>query len=194
MGREWLSPPGNFYGSFALRAEVLPARYGEYSFVAALALRDAIAPRTPQPVAFKWPNDILLDGKKCAGILIETDGMANEFLMIGIGVNLYHAPDHLSYPAAALWPGSAPDDAGYQAFAHDLSQSLLTRRNQYLADGFGAVRAAWLEHAHALGAAVTAKTPVAEISGIFAGIDEDGSLLLTQDGREIKVRTADVRL
>lgn len=195
QGRTWISTRGNFYGSLALRPPVPPMRYHEYSFLSALALRDVITEGAPdQTVTFKWPNDILLDGAKCAGILIESDGVDNEFLIIGMGVNLYHAPDHVFYRTAALWPSRAPDPLRLHVFAYALGESLLAWQEKYISGGFDLLRDAWLQHAHGLGTEITVKTPVAEISGIFAGIDERGTLLLTHGGETIKVRTADVLL
>lgn len=195
QGRTWESPSGNFHGSFVLRPPVQPSHYHEYSFLSALALREVIIEGVPnRTVTFKWPNDILLDGAKCAGILIESDGEQNEFLIIGIGVNLYRVPDHPLYPAAALWPDRAPDPLRFQVFAYALGEALLAWHEKYIAGGFGLLRDAWLAHAHGLGTEITVKTPVAEISGSFAGIDEKGTLLLTHGDETIKVTTADVLL
>jgi len=187
MGRVWESPPGNFYGSIALRGDVSPVRYSEYSFLMALVLRDTIAEFVAAQISLKWPNDVMLDDRKCAGVLIESDGIENEFLIIGMGVNLYHAPEY----AAALWPREAANAARREAFTQRLAESFDHWHDFYLAEGFGTVRDVWLQHAHALGLQITVKMPGSETTGIFEGIDEIGSLLLTQGGETIKVRTAD---
>src|SRR6185436_13795822 len=106
-GRTWLSPPGNLYLSLVLRPNDPPARAAQLGFVAALGLGDALAglagPRL-QP-RYKWPNDLLVNGKKLAGILLESENAAADrvdFVVIGIGVNIAVAPDDVEYPATSL--------------------------------------------------------------------------------------------
>ncbi|MGC1780752.1 MAG: biotin--[acetyl-CoA-carboxylase] ligase, partial [Xanthobacteraceae bacterium] len=107
MDRAWASPPGNLYASLLLREPASPERAPELGFVAALAVRDAViaeaAALAPQ-LAFKWPNDLLLAGKKCAGILIEGEvGVDNRVnAIVGIGVNCASHPDNTAYPATDL--------------------------------------------------------------------------------------------
>ncbi len=190
QARTWESPPGNFYGSLMIDPKISPRHYHEYSFAMALVLRDVIAGMTDQPVTLKWPNDILLDCKKCAGILIESDGVRNEFLIIGIGVNLYSAPDY----AAALWPAQGSEGRNQQTeeFLQILIKYFSHWQNIYLTQGFDTIRAQWLCHAHGLQGEIQVRTPNETHTGIFSGIDENGTLLLTQGAQTIKVTTADV--
>ena len=168
-------------------ALVLPARYGEYSFLSAVVLHQTLAALSGNAITLKWPNDILSDGKKCAGILIE---VVAEKLIIGMGVNLQHAPppDMVDYPAVALGM------ADYAGFTASLLKNFASWHLRYEREGFGPIRTVWLEHAHALGHTITVKTPQQQHVGIFAGLDGDGSLLLTQGTQVIKVTSADVTL
>ena len=92
-GRAWTDPAGNFAATLVMRLDEPPARLALRSFVAALALHDALAAATglPQGFALKWPNDVLLNGGKLSGILLESPGAG--VLALGIGVNLRHAPE-----------------------------------------------------------------------------------------------------
>jgi len=195
-GRQWISPRGNFFGSLVIRAAVVPLRYGEYSFLVAVVLHETIVKFSDRNVRLKWPNDVLLDGHKCAGILIESHGAQNEFLIIGIGVNLYHAPpeEEVGQPAAVLWPDQKPEGENQklEEFRKQLITSFAQWHDVYCVQGFENVRTAWLKHTHNLGGQITAQTPQGPQSGIFAGIDAQGNLLLTQGKETIKVTTADV--
>ncbi len=141
-----------------------------------------------------WPNDVLLDGRKCCGILIESFGLQNEYLIIGIGVNLRHAPpdDAVNVPAAAIWPGAKLDDDRDTEFGEVLIKNWVRWRTRYEREGFDAIRTEWLAFAHHLNQNIHVKTPTAVHEGIFQGIDAHGNLLLTTGEETIKVTTADV--
>jgi BirA family biotin operon repressor/biotin-[acetyl-CoA-carboxylase] ligase len=126
--------------------------------------------------------------------LIETDGTQNEFLIIGMGVNLRHAPpdDAVRTPAAALWPADAIDPDRDRKFAEALLENFTAWHARYAAKGFEPIRAEWLRHAHNLHQSITVTTPTETHNGIFNGIDEYGNLLLTQGPRTRKITTADV--
>ena len=194
QGRQWISPRGNFFCSFAINAAVPIVRYGEYSFLTAVVLRNTISNFSDRNVSLKWPNDILLDERKCAGILIESYGSQNEFLIIGIGVNLRYAPteDEVHQPAAALWPDKAPNPQRKADFMRQLVENFLLWHDRYEKGGFEMIHAAWLKHAHNLARQITVQTPQGPQDGIFAGLDPHGNLLLTRGEETIKVTTADV--
>ncbi len=106
-GRAWLSPPGNLYLSLVLRPDGAPSRAAQLGFVAALGLGDALAPLLGPalPLSYKWPNDLLVNGKKLAGILLESETSAAggvDFVVIGIGVNIRSMPDDVEFPATSL--------------------------------------------------------------------------------------------
>ena len=104
LDRNWISPKGNLYFSMALRPKVSLEKVAELSFVSVVALRMAVQNITPKSCKNKWPNDLLLDEKKLAGILLESKfvGKDCEFVVIGIGVNMVSNPENTMFPATNL--------------------------------------------------------------------------------------------
>lgn len=173
-GRTWMSPPGNLYCSTVLRPACRANRAAELGFVAALAVAD-IVPRE-RKIRLKWPNDVLVDGGKIAGILLESsicqDGQVDH-VVAGIGVNVGFAPElpDMRYPGAVLG-GTVEEAAGL------LAGALARRMVQWRQAGFEQIRADWLTKAGPLGAAVDVRLGSELVSGRFAGLDRDGGLLL----------------
>ncbi len=191
-GRTWVSEPGNLYASLLLTDPAAPERFPELSFVAALALHDAIGGRIPglaSRVVLKWPNDLLIDRNKFAGILVEGEGTS---VSIGIGVNCVHHPAGTEYPATDLAV------AGVRATPESLFGPLTAAMTARLADwnrgsGFAAIRAGWLARAAGLGKPIRVKAGEAEVSGQFETIDETGRLVLRlADGTMRNVTAGDV--
>ncbi len=179
-GRSWASPPGNLYSSTILRPDCPAARAAELGFVAALAVGDLVP--TARSTRLKWPNDVLVDGGKIAGILLESaiaqDGRV-EHVVAGIGVNVAFAPQlaEMRYPGASL-------GGTVEAALEGLTRALAARLVQWRRDGFGVVREAWLAQAGPLGAEVDVRLGEGLVRGRFAGLDHEGALLLdTADGR-----------
>ena len=193
--RPWASPMGNFHGTLAMRLEEPPAQVALRSFIAALALRDAFVALTRLPDAFalKWPNDVLLNGGKVAGILLEAAGPT---LAIGIGVNLIAAPPPEAVEPGALAPVSLLGETGLRvtptAFLDALAPAFAARDATFRASGFAPIRAAWLDHAARLGSQITARTGQTSREGLFTGIDADGNLLLTMATGPVAIPAADV--
>lgn len=164
-GRQWHDGSGN------LMASVLVLSTGEvqqFSFVAAVALREAIAEVSGVKTVLKWPNDLLLDGSKVSGILLERAGAA---LVVGIGVNIALVPSAVDRPALAV--------GGTVAALFDaLRASFAAWRQRWEAEGFAPVRAAWLEGATGLGGRIEARLGAETLTGRFNGLDADGALLL----------------
>lgn len=179
-GRTWASPPGNLYLSVLLRPTGPAREAPQWSLLAGLALAEAVADIVPDPAALrlKWPNDLLRGGAKCAGILAESalrpdGGLA--WLTLGIGVNLAHAPALPDRPTATLGLADPPE-----AFAARLLRRLARWRAVQRAEGFTPIRAAWRRYGPAEGEALA----VRGLPGLasFAGLAEDGSLLIDMDG------------
>lgn len=189
-GRPWENPEGNFAATLVLPA-VAPETAALRSFAAALALFDACAAVTGRPEAFalKWPNDVLLNGGKLAGILLESlmarGGMAG--LAIGIGVNLADAPGAGAVEEGALRPVSLAGATGARVspedFLAELAPAYAGWEAQLTAFGFAPLRTAWMARAAKLGETITARLPAEEVTGVFREVDAAGYLVLsTSDG------------
>ncbi len=190
--RPWVSPRGNFYATLLLRPQEPPETVALRSFAAALALRDAFVTLTGLPDSFrlKWPNDVLLNGAKVAGILLESSGAAGkvDHLAIGIGVNLIAHPDPSLIEPGAVPAVSLLSETGLrlapEAFLDVLAPAYARREAQFQT-GFATLRADWLAHAARLGEAIRARTGQTTREGIFETIDDQGNLILsTARGRE----------
>jgi BirA family biotin operon repressor/biotin-[acetyl-CoA-carboxylase] ligase len=161
-GRAWRDGAGNLMASVLVKAK---GPVQQLSFVSAVALRHAMA---PVPVQLKWPNDLLLGGRKVSGILLERAGPA---LVIGFGVNIASAPADVDRPATAIGGDVASLFAALrQQFAH--------WRGLWQAQGFAPIRAAWLEAACGLGQRIEVRLGHEVLQGRFAGLDDEGALLL----------------
>lgn len=199
-GRAWISPEGNFAATLVMRPQGDPAQAALRSFVAALALADALALVTGPGavISLKWPNDVLLNGGKVAGILLESagQGRAVNHLVIGIGVNLVAAPPRDLVEPGATPPVSILGETGARIapdeFLTLLAAAFARWEAQFTTYGFAPIRSAWLARAARLGQPITARTVTETIAGTFDTIGEDGALiLLTAQGRRA-IPAADV--
>ncbi len=197
QGRTWSSPPGNLYFSLVLRPDCSPAEAAQLGFVAGLALGEGIGSVAPPmiEVTYKWPNDLLLNGHKGAGILLESrsdpDG-ALDCLILGVGVNLAHFPEDTSFPATSLrFEGATEVEVVDLLVA--FSRSFMSWANRWLDDGFVPVRRAWLHHAHGLGEEIEVRLPRETLTGTFKDLDERGVLVLElPDGARREISAGDV--
>jgi BirA family biotin operon repressor/biotin-[acetyl-CoA-carboxylase] ligase len=185
-GRVWAGAPGNLFLSALLRPGGPAREASQWSLLAGVALAEALAPHLPDEAALslKWPNDVLLNGRKVAGILAESaaDGQGGlTWLALGFGANLAVAPvvpDRATACLAEVALPPSPDLVAWQVLA------ALTRWQEICAQaGFAPVRAAFLARAAAPGTQLTVRFGGRMLGGIFAGLGEDGSLLLRADGR-----------
>jgi BirA family biotin operon repressor/biotin-[acetyl-CoA-carboxylase] ligase len=193
-GRTWVSEPGNLYASLLLIDPSPMDRAAELSFVAGLALHDAIAGRIPGLAArlkLKWPNDLLIDRNKLAGILIEGEGAA---VVIGIGVNCVHHPSGTPYPATDL--AAAGVRATPEGVFAALSGAMVARLAQWdRGAGFDGIRGDWLARAAGLGRTIRISLPDGERMGQFETIDPAGRLVLRlSDGSVETFAAGDVDL
>jgi len=195
QGRRWVSGPGNLHASLVLRPEAHVSRAAQLGFAAALAIADAIRSFAPKaPVTLKWPNDVLLGGRKVAGILLESEGDAVgrvRFVVIGIGVNLASHPADSEFPATSLATTGAAAVTP-EAFLAALASALLLWYERWRGDGFAALRQAWLERAAGIGQVLRARLPGETIEGRFAGLDDDGMLLLDLPQGRRRIAAGDV--
>jgi BirA family transcriptional regulator, biotin operon repressor / biotin---[acetyl-CoA-carboxylase] ligase len=198
--RAWDSPRGNMYASLIMVPAGLAAEAALRSFVAALALRDALAVVSGVPQAFtlKWPNDVLCNGGKIAGILLESSsaGAGVAHLVIGVGVNLIAAPGVGQVEAGALLPVSLLAETGKrvtpEAMLDALAVAFARWEALFVAQGFAPIRAAWLASAAHLGQPIRARTGTATHYGTFQTIDETGALILQTVGGTLAIPAADV--
>jgi BirA family biotin operon repressor/biotin-[acetyl-CoA-carboxylase] ligase len=196
-GRVWESPTGNLYVSFLLRPDVAPAEAAQLGFVAALAVADTVSGLLPGAEAtLKWPNDVLLDGEKVAGILLESAAGPRggvQAIVVGIGINIAAAPRQARTPATSLHAAGAPAALDDRGVLEALTVAFAGWIERWERAGFQPLREAWLERAIGLGEAVEARLPETILRGQFEDLDHDGTLLLRQaDGRLRRVTAGDV--
>lgn len=196
-GREsriWSSPQGNLYFSLVLQPKISVAKIPQISFVAIVALRQMVEELLPHhKIENKWPNDLLIEQKKVAGILLESKISQNncEFVIVGIGLNLVSNPDQTIFPASNL-----------KIFGAEVSPKIALKKfldafenlyENYLNFGFISVRRAWISKAFRLNEKISVKNGAEEISGIFSDLDEEGNLILLEENGDKKtILAADI--
>lgn len=189
QGREWVSASGNFFGSTMVALRKSDPAAPTLSLAACLALAEAIDRAAPdQRTVLKWPNDVLLLGRKVAGILLERSG---DRVAVGFGVNLARAPELGDRQAAQLGGLLTP-----QAFAPLLAAAFARLLQLWRESDSAFLAQAWLARAHPMGSRLTVHAgPGQPVSGRFDGLEPDGALRLRRDdgGLEI-VRAGDVEL
>ena len=204
-GRHWDSQKGGMYLSILLRPSVPVDQWFALSFVASLSVLEAVrgqlathlSPADMPQTGLKWPNDVIVEGGKISGILLEVEGKA---LIVGSGINIapveniesqYTAPIAL----ADIWP----DRAGDLPHPHDLATAFLDRLDvwygRFCQLGFGSIRDAWLENALFLDKRVVVQCDTKALSGVFRDLGMDGTMLLLDDsGQTLHITTGDVKL
>lgn len=181
LGRTWTPRPGNLYASLALVDPAPGAQAPQIGFVAALAAHDAAAAQCATGaarLALKWPNDLLLDGRKTAGILVEGASLVAGRLgvVVGVGVNVVDHPEGTRYGATEL--RAAATQATADSVFAALSDAFALRLAQWRDEGFAATRRDWLERAAGLNGPARVDLGSEILEGRFEGIDADGRLLL----------------
>lgn len=181
-GRAWASEPGNLYASLLLIDPAPMDRLHSLPLAVAVGVHraiQAVMPPGSNPVSIKWPNDILIAGKKCCGILLEGEGLPDgrHALVIGCGINVARAPDHGIYPVTCLQAEGAavsPDELFAHLFRSMGEVLSIWNRGQGIAE----IIAQWRAAAGGIGQKITVNLPDRSLSGRFEGIDEDGRLML----------------
>jgi BirA family biotin operon repressor/biotin-[acetyl-CoA-carboxylase] ligase len=195
-GRTWHSPEGNLFASLLLVDPCPVGSASQLGFVAGLALHDAvrrfIGPEAS--VALKWPNDLLVDGRKAAGLLLEGRTLRGGALslVIGIGVNVVYAPSDAPYPTAALREFAGEIDRA-SLFAV-LAEAWVARYDAWRRLGLGPILAAWRDRAAGLGETVSIRLPDGEKRGRFSGLDHSGRLILDTPTDKLTVDAGDLFL
>jgi len=208
-GRSWASPPGNLYLSLLLRPGVDYAVAPQLGFVCALAMGEAVASLLPDGanrIRYKWPNDLLVDGAKIAGILLEAGPVmpraasagtdpGPRFVIAGIGVNVASAPTDTPYPAIGLVAAGANEATPALLLAR-FARSFAAGYAAWRASGFAHAREAWLAIGHRVGDSLMVRIGDGqEIRGRFLDLDADGALLLElASGERRRIGAGDVQM
>jgi len=184
-GRLWTSPPGALCLSLLVRPRDPARDAGHWALLAALALYDALVPLAPAELSLKWPNDLLRNGQKLGGILLDaaTNAHGLDWLVIGIGANLGTAP-----------PGAAALPANPATTAPAILAGITAWYRRRLLEGWSAIRTAWLARAHPVGTPVRVRAGGTDVAGAFDGLAEDGGLLLRAAGRVRSFPTGEILL
>lgn len=191
LGRHWVSKPGNLYASLTWPSEVETRRLASLSLVAGLAVRDAvILGGITAPVQLKWPNDVLVGGKKVSGVLIETiEQTGSRVVIVGCGINLLH------HPADTRWPATDISACGIKIAPREMLEHLRSAMHMRLrqwADGAGlaSIHADWMNAALGRGDRISVE---GGRQGVFTGLNDDGALKLTlDDGSEWTHHAGDI--
>jgi BirA family biotin operon repressor/biotin-[acetyl-CoA-carboxylase] ligase len=198
-GRAWSTESGNLAATLLTTTPKPPAEAAQVTFVAALAIADLYDAYVPASlVSIKWPNDVLIDGTKASGILVESgarpDGLL--WLAVGCGVNLSHAPDDVDRPATRLADhlradvGAAPTP---EEAARVLANAFAKRFDQWERFGFASVADAWTARARGLGQSCIARLHAETLEGVAEGLEADGALRLRlRDGQVRRITAGDV--
>ena len=189
-GRAWVSEPGNLYATLLLTEPSPPEHAAQLSFVAALAVHDALAQFIPDPLmptlTLKWPNDVLLGGEKISGILIEGEGRA---VAIGIGINCAHHPRGVEFPATDL--RAAGVAASVEQVFHALSETMSRRLMQWDSGlAFAAIHADWVTRADGMGKDIRVRLHDRETTGCFEALDPQGRVVLRRADGAVETITA----
>ncbi|WP_340151583.1 biotin--[acetyl-CoA-carboxylase] ligase [uncultured Sneathiella sp.] len=193
-GRSWVSPEGNLYCSLILRPDCDPAAAARLSFLVALAIRQAIAtflnPETS--LRLKWPNDVLIDGRKSAGILLESKVKPNgmmDYVIVGTGINIASYPQSTDgLPAISLKEAGAK--VTVESLLSAYSYAFLELYATWKQYDFAPIRELWLSHATGVGERITVKLSDETLEGTFAGLEDNGALALILDTGERKLISA----
>ncbi len=183
-GNDWASPMGNLYMSLLLRPSCKADKAGQMAFVVALALSDAMSEviGPSHTKTLKWPNDILIDGKKVSGILLESKLDKHgrvDYLIVGTGINIFAPPE-----GAVGLDQIKREPVFVNKFRDLYLAKLLDRYTSWQNKGFAQFREAWLKQAHGLGQNMKIRLPEIAYEGIFEGIDENGALIANVDGQQ----------
>lgn len=198
LGRQWESESGNLFTSFLLRPDCEIKAAAQLAFVAGLALHTAAADLANGDIhvdfRLKWPNDLLCNGSKVGGILLESvnDAARGLAVIIGVGLNLASHPENTDFPATSLAQHdiNATPAAALEHLAQACDKWLGIWRN---GSGFADIRGAWMKASLPAGSSIQVRLSDRTVAGTLQGIDETGALrLLTDDGAEKRITTGDV--
>ncbi len=189
-GRSWQAPEGNLNLSVLLRPTRPATQAGSFSLLTGIAVAEAVEQFFAPPTLLKWPNDVLIGGAKLAGVLIDAapSGQTLDWLVIGIGINLRHAPEIPGRLTTAL------HSHGVTVSAPDAANAILHRLSHWHDAPAETIQQAWLARAHPIGTELTVQGLHGTQTGTFAGLSPAGELLLQSKNRIDPISTGDVLL
>ncbi len=195
-GRNWVSGRGNLYCSILLRPDCHAFKAMQLSFVAALAMAEAVASVLPKGafVNCKWPNDVLVEGRKVSGILLESQNIplgGMDWLVIGAGLNIESFPDDVEFPATSLVREGGKGvtvERMLETFCLRFWAGFVMWKNL----GFEPTRKAWLRRAAWIGKEINVRLENETLTGEFKALDKDGALILLHNGCERRITAGDV--
>lgn len=181
LGRVWSSPEGNLMCTLIIAPQIKREKLAEIAFVAGLALYDGVHELVPEAkLSLKWPNDVLLEGAKLSGILIESLDHQRGILAVGLGLNLAHYPDDTPYQAISLKAASGQDFPAQIAFEAVAAQFDIWLQ-RWEKEGFTPIHESWCQRAHGIGgvgAQIIVNLPNGKLEGVFEALSADGQLVL----------------
>lgn len=193
-GREWVSKPGSLYSSLIYDTGKSLCHSAQLSFVTSLAVRETVAAFvSTDDVKCKWPNDVLVDGAKISGILLETYTKSGEknLMIIGIGINVSHHPDHTLYRATHINENVPVEVTPNDVFGV-LADKMAKWLNIWQEKGFSVIREEWLKSAKGQGDMIKVRLPDQELNGRFVDLDSQGALMLDMDSEIKLIHSGDV--
>lgn len=195
-GHAWASPRGNLYASLILRPECPVGRAAQLGFVAALAVGDMLDATSGglDGLSYKWPNDVLVHGRKIAGILLESElgeGEIPKFVIVGVGINLISSPPDTEFPATSV------AEQGLRPVSPARAVEEVTRYchawvQRWREEGFAPIRAAWRARAISVGEVIRVRLEAVTLHGRFLDIDQQGALLLENAGELRRIRAGEI--
>lgn len=199
-GKKWVSSNGNLYVSFLFHSLPLPfLRLSELSFVLGIALFETVHffTKNSNKIQLKWPNDLLIQNKKAAGILLETDSNGTELPWVigGVGLNIISSPQELSYPTTCLQDilGKKVPPPSPLLILEILCQKLILLLIPFLEENtFEFIRKKWLSYAAFLNKKIAITTENITLTGIFEDLDEKGALILNMGKEKRIVSSGDI--
>ena len=189
-GRSWIGLDGNLFMTQAIPLDL--KFIGDIVFMVSLSVLETIKDISPNSdVKLKWPNDVLVEGCKISGILLEK--AANGYIIAGTGINIQSSPDvgkDTIYKAASLKDFNIKTDN--TKFLKIYLKKFDDNLDLWQKKGFQAIRDIWLQHAKGLNEEITANLEHESKTGVFKGVDDNGALLLEQEGKIIKIYAGDI--
>lgn len=192
-GRTWSTQEGDLAATLLMTTDLAAAEAAQVSFLAALAAADlAETCLGPGVARLKWPNDVLVHGRKAVGVLVESGARPDRrlWLAVGVGVNLARHPDDVERPATSFAEHMATPPPEPRPALEMLAARFESWRALWAAQGFGPIAAAWTARAYGLGRICEARLADRTISGVAEGLDQDGALRLRLDDGSVERITA----